>query len=134
MNDFREHFDLSKLDEHSIGMIAYVLKSPPYETVFAPYLQTIRESMNKLMLDRTGERKDKYPDDFLAGGITAIDGLLHFFTLLIEETNMERIHKAMATLTDEEQYTKNARAGQHDPVLGANQKEVEPVYSAEEDY
>jgi len=135
MNDFREAFDLRKLSEHDIGMIAYVLNSPAYQRIFEPYLTSVRESMAHKMLDRSVDRKAMYPDDFLAGGIVAIDGLLEFFKLLIEETNMETIHQAQSGASADVEYHRRAQAGRLVPVLGMNQEPLPAVApSPEEDF
>ena len=121
MADLKEVFDISKLDDQQLGCLEYVLMSPAYLDVFEPYLRGVRESMNSRLLDRSKERKDEMPDDFLAGGVVVIDGLLTFFKKIIEEVQMERIDAAMHRLTPEQRYNAERHAGHHVPVLGANE-------------
>lgn len=134
MNDFREHFDLRKLDERQLGMIEYVLNSPAYGDTFEPYLRTVRESLNQLWLDRSQTRKDQYPDDFLAGGIAMIDGLLKFFTMLVAETQQERVQDALANMSGDKYYEHQRQRGAVQPVVGINQQSEPDVYRPEEDY
>jgi hypothetical protein len=96
-------FDVRKLDDFQLGHLQFVLNSPSYMDVFLPYLKNIRESFSIKMLDRTQQRKDLYNDDFLAGGIIVIDGLLTFFNQLLDETDMGRIADSQA-ITGEQQY------------------------------
>lgn len=119
--DFKEHFDLTKLDENQIGQIEFVLNSPAYVDSFRPYLLGIISQMNDLWKDRTQARRDQYPDDFLAGGIVFGEGLIKFFNLLLEETKMERIHKAMEGMTNEKLYDMKRQAGGQRPVVGFDQ-------------
>ncbi len=131
-NDF---FDPKKLTDRDLAVISFVLNSPAYADVFEPYLLGVRNGMAHSMLDRTETRKQMYPDDFLAGGIVAIDGLLSFFKLLIEESDINRIHEAMAEKqTGEMIYHRKQNEGQLSPVLGVNQPALPAVVPVEEDY
>lgn len=132
--DLRQFFNVNNLDAHKLGMIEFVLNSPAYEESFKPYLKTVRDSMNTLMLDRTQARKDQFPDDYLAGAIFAIDGLLKFFTLVVHETNMERINDAMSKRSPEQEYDRLARAGRTKPVMGLDQDAMPGAYDPAEDY
>ncbi len=138
MGDFKETvFDVSKLDDHQLGCLEFVLSSPAYEDVFEPYLKSVRNSMNMRLLDRSKERKDDTPDDFLAGGVVVIDGLLTFFKKIIEEVRMERVDAAVNRLTPDQRYEADRRAGKHVPILGANEP-MEPAgprpYDPAEDF
>jgi hypothetical protein len=119
--DFRELFDLRKLDEQQLGEIEFVLNSPAYEHSFKPYLEGILAQMNHLWKDRSKARSDQYPDDFLAGGVVFGEGLLKFFDLLIHETSMERIHAALEHMTSERQYDERRKRGLVAPVVGTDQ-------------
>lgn len=134
MNDFREFFDLRKLDDRQLGFVEFVINSPAYGEVFEPYLKTVRESMNKLWLDRSQARKDQYPDDFLAGGICAIDGLIKFFNMILSETQMERIHASMSEMTPEKLYELKRQRGQLRPVVGVNQGSEPEEYNPADDF
>jgi len=129
-----EFFEPKKLTERQLGVIAFVLNSPAYSETFEPYLQSVRDSMNHLMMDRSQARKDQYPDDFLVGGIVVADGFLNFFRLLIDETDIERIHEAMQQADGDVLYHKRAQAGEQVPVLGVNQPALPAVLPPEEDY
>jgi hypothetical protein len=133
-NDLRPFFDARRLNEQELGMIEFVLTSPAYEMAFKPYLQSVRDSMHALWLDRSQRRKDDYPDDFLAGGVCAIEGLLKFFAATLTETNFDRIHDSMAQMIPERNYELLRQAGKIRPVVGADQR-AEPVeYKPEEDF
>ncbi len=119
--DFREYFDLRKLDEQKLGQIEFVLNSPAYTDSFKPYIQGVLESLNHLWKDRSKERADQYPDDFLAGGVVFGEGLLKFFDLLIQESSMERIHSSMEGMTNEMLYDLRRRRGELKPVVGLDQ-------------
>lgn len=129
--DFREHFDLRKLDEIQLGQIEFVLTSPAYEESFRPFLLDAVESMSAQWKDRSEERKARYPDDYLAGGVVAIEGLIKFFEVLVQEANFERIHAANGGGSPEREYDLRRLAGQLQPVIGLDQG-AEP--SADEDF
>lgn len=131
--DFREHFDPRKLSDNQRGQIEFILTSPAYEFAFKPYIEGILRSMDQLWKDRTQERKDRYPDDFLAGGATFGEGLLKFFEYLIQESSMEHIHKAMSQVTNEDLYNKHRSEGRMAPVVGLDQRaEPQPMDPAED--
>jgi len=136
MADLKHVFDVSKLDERSLGMIEFVLTSPAYEEAFKPYLENVRNSMQRLWLDRTQERKDKHPDDFLAGNICAVEGLLSLFAELIAQTRIDRVQESMAAMTSDVQYEHKRQQGRIQPVVGVDQSAmpVAPPYDPAEDY
>jgi hypothetical protein len=120
--DFRELFDLRRLDERQLGEIEFVLNSPAYDHSFKPYMLSIIRSMEQYWKDRSRERQDRYPDEFLAGGCAFGEGLLKFFTLLIHETSMERVHAAMMeSMSNDQLYDARRDAGEVQPVVGINQ-------------
>jgi len=119
--DFREFFDLRRLDEQQLGQIEFVLNSPAYVDSFKPYLQGILNQLNALWKDRSKLRSDQYPDDFLAGGVVFGEGLLKFFDLLIHETSMERIHASMGNMTNDTLYDLARARGDVKPVVGLDQ-------------
>jgi hypothetical protein len=120
--DFREHFDLRKLDEKQLGMIEFVLQSPAYVEAFKPYIEGIIRGMDALWRDRSELRKQQYPDDFLAGGVTFAEGLLKFFDLILSESSMERIHASMEGMTSDQLYDAKHERGQIKPVVGVDQQ------------
>ena len=132
--DFREHFDLRQIDQRSLDQIAFVLNSPAYETSFKPYLQGVLNNLNRLWKDRSKQRADQYPDDFLAGGVVFGEGLLKFFDLLIQETSMERIHAAMSDMPADRLYDLKREAGQQQPVIGFDQPALPEPYDPAEDF
>lgn len=134
MAGFHDLFDVTKLDEHTLGCVEYVLMSPAYQDVFEPYLRSIRDTLSQRLLDPSKERKEEHPDDFLRGGIVAVDGLLNFFQQVIAETQTDRVTAALAPPTPDQRYTQAQRAGLHDSVLGAAEP-LEPLpYDPDEDY
>ncbi len=133
--DFKEVFDLRKLTERQIGEIEFILNSPAYDHSFKPYMLGILHTLNRLWKDRTRERQDKYPDEFLAGGATFGEGLLEFFDRIITETSMERIHSAMANASNDDLYTMKQRQGLVRPVIGLDQQVLpDKVVDPAEDY
>lgn len=132
--NLRQFFDAGRLDEQQLGMIEFVLNSPAYNDSFKPYLLSIRDNMNALMLDRSAKRKEILPDDYLAGAIAAIDGLLKLFTILIHETSIERIHSAMAEMSPDRQYDAEVARGKARPVVGLDQSATPQRVSPDEDY
>lgn len=120
--DFREFFDKKFFNEQRLGEVEFILTSPAYIHTFKPYLQGIVNGLNALWKDRSQERKDKYPDDFLAGGITLAEGLMEFFAVVIDESKMERIHAAMENITNEQLYDLAVKRGAVKPVVGINQQ------------
>lgn len=134
MPDFKEFFDLRKLDEQQRGEIEFVLNSPAYIHSFRPYIMGVIRGMEHRVRDRSQARKDEMPDDFLFGGITFAEGLLKFFELLIEETSMERIHAAMENMTPEHLYEVKQQAGVLRPVLGVNQPAEPEKIRPEDDF
>lgn len=129
MLDFRNIFDVSKLDDSQIGHLQFVLNSPSYIDVFHPYLIRMRDSLSSKLLDPSQDRKDNYPDDFIRGGILMIDGLLSHFDHLIYETEIERISRITGELTPNERYEVMRQSGLVRPVSGP----IIPEYDPEED-
>jgi hypothetical protein len=136
MADFKKLFDVKDIDEHTLGCVEYVLNSPAYIDVFEPYLRSIRDTLSQRLLDPSNDRKQTHPDDFLRGGIVAIDGLLQYFKQIIEETQFERIAASQENLTPAAQYTREQQRGRHVPVLGAAEPlDTEPaLYDPAEDF
>ena len=132
--DFKEFFDLRRLDRQQLGEIEFVLNSPAYEHSFKPYILGILKSLNTLWKDRTRERRDKYTDDFLAGGDALGSGLLEFFALLIQETSFERMHEAMQDKSPESQYQTRLHAGAVRPVVGLDQSALPEPVDPDEDF
>jgi hypothetical protein len=132
--DFKKQFELGRLTELELGNIEYVLMSPAYSETFKPYLETVRNNLNALWLDRTKMRKDQMSDDFLAGGISMIDGLLKFFAIVVHESSMERIHASQAARSPDQEYDIRQRLGQMRPVVGLDQSALPQPYDPAEDY
>ena len=123
-------FNIAGLDDHQIGHLQWVLNSPSYFDVFKPYLENMRATANQLMLDRSQGRKDNYPDDFLAGQIVAIDGLLTLFEKLLNETDFEKIRASQDTLTEPQEYQRALAEGRIKPA-GVN---TDDNYDPAEDF
>lgn len=132
--DFREFFDLRQFDDRQLGEVEFVLNSPAYEHTFRPYIQGVINQMNTLWKDRSKERSDKYPDDFLAGGVIFAEGLVKFFDLVVKETRMERVHDAMAQMTPENAYDIQRHRGNVKPVVGLDQPALPVHVDPAEDY
>ena len=133
--DYREFFDIRRLDDQQLGQIEFVLNSPAYEQSFKPYMEGILRQMTNMWRDRSRQRQDTYPDDFLAGGAVFAEGLIKFFDLVIQETRMERIHASMGNPTNDQQYDIRRESGQVKPVVGLDQPALpQPVDPAAEDY
>lgn len=134
MSDFREFFDPRKLSPGTLGQMEFVLNSPAYEDAFKPYLKGVARGMEHLCRDRSQTRKDKYSDDFLYGGVCAVEGLLTFFQLMIEETDFDHIHESMASMSSEKQYDQRLKTGNVKPIVGVDQKATPDEYRPEEDF
>lgn len=131
--DFREVFDVSKLTDEELGHLEWVLNSPSYERVFKPYLITMSNTLTHRLKDPSRERKDKYPSDFLRGGIQMIDGLTTFFQKIVAETQMERVARSQGQgLSTEELYEKLRQEGQSRPAGQTTQ--AEDAYDPAQDY
>jgi hypothetical protein len=134
--EMRSVFDLNRLSEQELGCVEFVLNSPAYIDVFKPYLEKMRDDLTLRLLDRTEARRTEYPDDFLAGSIVTIKGLLEFFEHIIRETKMQRIDDSQRHVNPVGVYDLAQSEGRHDPVLGANEpldNELERM-PPEEDY
>ena len=129
INQLLAQFNVSSLDDNQIGHIMWVLNSPSYEDAFKPYLVNIRDNANRLMLDRTQARKEQYPDDYLAGQIHTVDGLLELFARIVSETDFERIRASQEPQTDEHEYARALAEGKIKPG-GVNIDDYKP----EEDF
>jgi hypothetical protein len=132
--DFREFFDVRKLDEQQRGSIEFVLNSPAYEDYFKPYISGILQTMNQQWKDRSQARKDMYPDEFLAGGVTFGEGMLKFFETIIHETSMERVHAAMENMTNDMLYEVKRQRGLVKPIIGLDQRAEPEPYNQDEDF
>lgn len=126
MIDLKKVFDVGALTEHQLGCVEFVLNSPAYLDVFKPFLQSRREQIALAMLDRSRERKEMYPDDTLAGHVTAIDELLSLFENVVAETRMERMILSQRPPSAADRYDNAQRDGLHVPVLGANEQTSDP--------
>lgn len=132
--NFREFFTTQGLDEQKLGEIEYILNSPAYQHTFKPYMLGILNSLNKLWKNRSAERKEKYPDDYLAGGHDFGEGLVEFFERLISETHEERVLNSLAGMSNDEMYTFFQNRGLIQPIVGANQSPEPAPYNPDEDY
>jgi hypothetical protein len=131
--DFTEVFDIGRLTELQLGNVEFILTSPAYTETFKPYLMSIRKNLNTVWLDRSQGRKDMISDDYLAGGIAMIDGLITFFSLVLDESSLDRIH-ASQSRTPDQQYDALVRAGAAKPVVGMNQEAAPKPYDPAEDF
>lgn len=84
-------FDLSRLNEEEIGQLEFWLLSPAWEGYGKLYLKWIVKSLERLMKDRSEERKKRYNDDFLAGQCTALEGFIAFCDGLVQNLQMARV-------------------------------------------
>ena len=91
-------------------------------------------AMNKMWKDRSRERVDKYPDEFLAGGATYGEGLMEFFDRIIEETHHERAMAAMARMSNDDIYTQKRHQGLVKPTVGLDQPATPLPIDPAEDY
>ena len=133
VSDMRQFFEARRLDERLLGQLEFVFTSPAYEEGVKVYIESVRDSMQRLSRDRTTTRKDKYPDDYLAGGMDALDGLLAFVNAILLEPSAERIEEAMSNMTPEKQYEMRRQAGQVRPVVGVDQDPAPRKYDPAED-
>jgi len=131
---FKDIFDVSKLSEHEIGAIEYVLNSPCYASVFRPFLLRSRESAIRLVLDPHAEKMKQYDEKDMKWKANVIEELVTFFDHIIEETQHERAVRAAQYWrgdTQEEQYTKFREEGKIGP---AGQTVLIDGYPADEEF
>lgn len=129
MSALTPFIEVKNLDDLQLGQMWFVLNSPAYADAFEPHLTKMRNMLNERLLDRSTERKNEYPDDYLAGYICAIDELLAFFRNITEETRTEQITRALSPeLTPDEQYSDMQKRGLTRPAGQTEQ------YQPEEDY
>lgn len=96
-------FSLETLNEEEIGQLEFILASPAWAGYLRPYLQVMIHSVERLMKDRSEERKKRYNDDFLAGQCTALEGFLAFADATSQSINMARMGKVQQ-LTPNQEY------------------------------
>jgi len=132
--DFKEFFTLDQFDEQKLGEMEFILNSPAYEHTWKPYMLGVLAAMNKMWKDRSRERVDKYPDEFLAGGATYGEGLMEFFDRIIEETHHERAMAAMARMSNDDIYTQKRHQGLVKPTVGLDQPATPLPIDPAEDY
>lgn len=124
--DFKDLFDVSDMTDEELGHLEWVLNSPSYERVFKRYLLSMSDTLTHRLKDPSRERKDKYPSDFLRGGVLMIDGLVTFFSKIVTETQMERVARAKGVgLSQEELYEKLRQEGKSRPAGQTAQAEDE---------
>lgn len=95
-------FDLSKLNEEELGQLEFWLLSPAWEGYGKLYLKSIIKSLERLMKDRSEERKKRYNDDFLAGQCTALEGFIAFCDGIVQNLSMARVAEAQKMTPDQE--------------------------------
>lgn len=131
---FDEVLNVKGLQDYELGHIEYILLSPSYRDFFEPYLQSMRSSLVRQILDPSEIRKGEYSDDFLRGGVAMIDGLVTLFTKLVEEAQTERMLRSQQTLSEEERYQLLREQGRVKPA-GQTEQPAEPgQYNPDEDY
>jgi hypothetical protein len=95
-------FDLSRLNEEELGQLEYWLLSPAWEGYGKLYLKSIIKSVERLMKDRSEDRKKRYNDDFLAGQCTALEGFIAFCDGLVQNLSMARVAEVQKMTPNEE--------------------------------
>jgi hypothetical protein len=95
-------FDVTKLNDDELGQLEFVLNSPAWEGWFKPYLVRVIRSIERLMKDRSEERKKTYNDDFLAGQCTALEGFVAFCDGVAQNTSMARMGEVQKMTPDQE--------------------------------
>jgi hypothetical protein len=124
---FSDLFDVSKIDDHQLGHIEWVLTSPSYMDVFRPFLLRAKESAIELLLDHSEGRRREWSDDALIERANSIRELLTFFDKLVEEAQQERIIRAQSERQDRTDYNDMARGGYLDPTPGRTpSREIPP--------
>lgn len=103
-------FDISRLNEDEIGQLEFWLLSPAWEGFGKLYLKGIVRSLERLMKDRSTERKEKFNDDFLAGQCTAIEGFIAFCDGIVQNLSVARMAEAQR-MTPEQEYDKLRATG-----------------------
>ena len=132
--DFSEFFTLASFDEQKIGEMEFILNSPAYNDTWKPYMLGVLAAFQKMWKDRSRERQDKYPDEYLAGGATFGEGLIEFFDRIITETHHERAMASMAKMSFDDIYNQKRRQGLVKPIVGIDQSPTPGPYDPAEDF
>ena len=131
---FEEFFTLDSFDEQKIGEMEFILNSPAYNDTWKPYMLGVLAAFQKMWKDRSRERQDKYPDEYLAGGATFGEGLIEFFDRIITETHHERAMAAMAKMSYDDVYNQKRHQGLVKPIVGIDQSPTPEPYNPAEDF
>lgn len=102
MIDPNNLFDISKLNDHEVGQLEFIVNSPAWSGFFRLYLIRMIQSLDRLMKDRSEERKKQYNDDFIAGQSTALEGFVKFSDGVAENTNLARMAQVQQMTPNEE--------------------------------
>jgi len=95
-------FDISKLNDEELGQLEYWLLSPAWEGYGKLYLKWMIRCLERLMKDRSEDRKKKYNDDFLAGQCTALEGFVAFCDGIVENLSIARMAEVQKMTPDQE--------------------------------
>lgn len=103
-------FDLSKLNDDELGQLEFLLLSPAWQGFLMQYLALTIRGIEKMMKDRTKERKERYNDDFLAGQCVALESFVAFCMAASQNISMARVAEAQR-LTPEQEYDRLRATG-----------------------
>lgn len=117
MADFKDLFNVGDLDDQALGDLEWVVNSPAYKRIFEPYLEAMRDTLLHRLKDPSKERSEKYPGDFLRGGILMIEGLLILLNRIVAETRAERVSRASGVgMSQEELFERLRQTGDVKPA------------------
>ena len=112
-NDFVDPvFDISRLDDHELGHLEYVLNSPSYTQVFRPFLQATQKMYMELLMDPRPKVRAKYGGtNYLRCGANNARRILEFFDKILEETRDSRAMFARNALGQQDLYEAAVASG-----------------------
>jgi len=129
VEDFKEIFDVAKLDEYELGQIEFILTHPAFESHFRPYMQRMHDSCVKLWKIPLHRRSSELTDEDLKAGARFIDGMMAFFDKLVMESRDERILRSQGLVPDT-----HAQARESGQIKSPPMHPGEPDYDAALDF
>jgi len=103
-------FDLSRLNDDELGQLEFLLLSPAWRGFLMRYLSLTIRGIERMMKDRTENRKKMYNDDFLAGQCVALESFVAFCEAAEQNISMARVADTQR-LTPNQEYDRLRATG-----------------------
>jgi hypothetical protein len=88
-----------------------------WEKHYVPALTTLRETWNRLLIDRSQKRKDEWNDDYIGGCIATLDAILTMPEAIIGEADDANNRKEEAR-RETKAYETRSKLGRIGPFIG----------------